>query len=117
MYATGQVLLKYAAVSLAYCRVRLIIYHLLIESEVTTAGHLIGCGIKWKIMWKFLANGEKMPDYAEISKFKLIKMSPWLFPTYKIYVNVLLRILVLYDMFDILLPFMDRYFFFQHSFP
>ena len=46
---------------------------------------------------------------------KLIKLFPWLFSTYKIYVNVLPRILVLYDMFDILLPFVDRYFFVQRS--
>ena len=48
---------------------------------------------------------------------KLIKLFPWLFPTYKIQINVLPRISVLYGMFDILLPFVDRYFFVQHSFP
>ena len=47
---------------------------------------------------------------------KLIKLFPWLFPTYKIPVKILLRILVLYDVFDILLPFVDRYFFVQCSF-
>ena len=47
---------------------------------------------------------------------KLIKLFPWLFPKYKIYVNVLPRISVLYFMFDLLLPFMDRYFFVQHIF-
>ena len=73
---------------------------------------------------------KKMENYVEtfsnimqrkvtiMRKFlKLIKLFPWLFPTYKIHVNILPRILVLYDMFDILLPFVDRYFFIQHSFP
>ena len=36
---------------------------------------------------------------------KLIKLFPWLFQTYKIH-----------DMFDLLLPFMDRYFFVKCSF-
>ena len=40
---------------------------------------------------------------------KLIKLFTWLFPTYKIHVNILLRISVLDLMFDLLLPFMDRY--------
>ena len=47
---------------------------------------------------------------------KLIHLFLWLFPTYKIHVNALPRILVLYDMFYILLPFVDRYFFVQCSF-
>ena len=124
MYATGQVLLKYAAVSLAYCEVRLIILLPLINREW---GHHSRPSDK---------GAEKNGNYLEIfgnimpkkvtimgkkrqimPKFlKLTKMSSWLFPTYKIYVNILLRILVLYDMFDILLPFMDRYFSIQRSF-
>ena len=48
---------------------------------------------------------------------KLMKLFPWLFPTYKIHINVLPRIPVLNFMFDLLLPFMDRYFFVQRSFP
>ena len=79
---------------------------------------------------------KKMENYAEIfgnimrkkvtimrkrrqimRKFvKLIKLFPWLFPTYKIHINVLPRIPVLNFMFDLLLPFMDRYFFVQRSF-
>ena len=47
---------------------------------------------------------------------KPIKLFPWLFPIYKIHVNVLLRILVCYDMFDLWLPLVDRYVFVQHSF-
>ena len=54
-----------------------------------------------QIMWKFLT---------------LIKLFPWLFSLYKIHFIVLPRILVLYDMFDLLLPFMGRYFFVQCSF-
>ena len=46
----------------------------------------------------------------------LIKPLPWLFSMYKIHVKVLPRILVLYDMFDVLVPFMGRYFFIQCSF-
>ena len=55
-----------------------------------------------QIMWKFV---------------KLIKLFPWLFPTYKVHVYISPRISVLYFMFDLLLPFMDRYFFIQSSFP
>ena len=49
---------------------------------------------------------------------KLIKLFHWLFSTYKIDANVLPRILVFYDTFDLLLPFVDRYmyFFVQHSY-
>ena len=46
---------------------------------------------------------------------KFIKLFPWLFPAYKMHINVWPRISVL--MFDLLLPFMDRYFFIQRSFP
>ena len=68
------------------------------------------------IMWKKVTIMQKKHKIME--KFlKLIKLFPWLFPTYKIHVNILPRILVLDDMIDILLPFMDRYFFVQHSFP
>ena len=52
---------------------------------------------------------EKMPDYGEILKFVG-------FPTYKIHVNVVRRILALYDVFDLSLSFVDRYFFVQHGF-
>ena len=63
---------------------------------------------KVTIMWK---------RHQIIQKFlKLIKLFHWLFPTYKINVNILLRMLVLYAMFDLLLPFVDRYFFIQHSY-
>ena len=70
------------------------------------------------IMRKKVTIMRKKPQIVQ--KFrKLIKLFPWLFPTYKIHVNVLPRILVLYDMFDILLPLVDRYmyFFIQRSFP
>ena len=50
----------------------------------------------------------------EISKIN--KTVPLAFSMYKMYFNVLPRILVLSDMFDLLLPFMDRYFFVQSSF-
>jgi len=79
---------------------------------------------------------KKMENYAEIfgnitrkkvtimrkrrqimRKFlKLMKLFSWLFSTYKTHINVLPRISVLYDMFDLLLPFVDRYFFVQRSF-
>ena len=78
MYATGQVLLKYAAVSLAYCKVRLIILLLLINREW---GHYSrpsdkGAEKNGKLsgnFWQYYAEesddyGEKTPDYAEISK-------------------------------------------------
>ena len=55
-----------------------------------------------------------MPDYVEISK--IIKLFPWLYPTYKVHVKVLTSILVLYDMFDLFLPLVDRYFFIPRSF-
>ena len=51
---------------------------------------------------------EKTPDYVEISKIN--KLFLGLFPTYKVHINALPRILVLYVMFDILLPFVDRLF-------
>ena len=54
-----------------------------------------------QIMWEFV---------------KLTKLFPWLFPMYKIHINVLPRISVLYFMFDLLLPFMGRYFFVQRTF-
>ena len=55
---------------------------------------------------------EKTPEYNFVPRVSL-KLFPWLFSMYikKIHFNVLPRILVLYDMFDFLLPFMDRYFF------
>ena len=71
-----------------------------------------------------------MENYAEIfgnimqkkvtimRKFlKLIKLFPWLFPMYEMYMLTSYQQFVLSDMFDILLPFMDRYFFVQRSFP
>ena len=52
-----------------------------------------------------------------IGKFqKLIKLFPWLLPMCKIHINFLLRLLVLYDTFDLLMPFVDRFFFVQHSY-
>ena len=54
-----------------------------------------------QIMWKFL---------------KIIELFPWLFQTYKIHGYFLPRIQLLHDMFDLSLPFMDRYFFVQRSF-
>ena len=57
---------------------------------------------------------KKTPDYGEC--LRLIKVFPWLFPTYKIHISVLPRISVLFDMFDILLPFVDRYVFVQRNF-
>ena len=57
---------------------------------------------------------EKTPDYAAISKF--LKLFPWLFRMYIILVNVLPRIKLLHGMFDLLLPFVDSYFFNPHSF-
>jgi len=47
---------------------------------------------------------EKTPDYAEISK------------SCSLQVNVVARILVLYDMLEHLLLFVDRSFFVQHTF-
>ena len=55
-----------------------------------------------------------MPDYVEISK--IIKLFPQLFATYKVHVKVLPSILILYDMFDLFLPLVDRYFFIPCSF-
>ena len=57
---------------------------------------------------------EKMPDYAEISKIN--KVVPLAFPMYKTHSHILPRIFVLCDMFHILLPFVDSYFFVQRSF-
>ena len=79
---------------------------------------------------------KKMENYAEIfgnimrtkvmimwkrrqimRKFlKLIKLVPWHFLMYKIHFNVLPRSLVLYEIFGLLLPFMNRYFFVQRFF-
>ena len=61
--------------------------------------------------WQYYADesddyAKKMPDYAEISK-KKTKLFPWLFSMYKIHLNVLPIILVLYYI---------RYFFVQRSF-
>ena len=53
-------------------------------------------------------------DYVEI--FALIKLFPWFFQTHKILVNILLRIKLHHGMFDLLLPFVDSYFFVQRSF-
>ena len=46
---------------------------------------------------------------------KLIKLFPLHFPTYKIHVNVSPTISGLYFMFDLLLPFMDRYVFLRST--
>ena len=56
----------------------------------------------------------KKPDYAEISEIN--EVVPFVFPTNKIYVNILPSILVLYDMVELLLLFVGRYFFVFHSF-
>ena len=67
------------------------------------------------IMWKKVPIMQKRCQIMQ--KFlKLIKLFPWLFSLCKIHFIILPRIWVLYDMFDLLLPFMERYFFVQHSF-
>ena len=61
---------------------------------------------------------EVSDDYAEISKLNKVLPSLGFFQhNIKIHVNIVPRILVLYDTFDILLPFVDRYFFVQRRFP
>ena len=58
---------------------------------------------------------EKTPDYVEISKINLV--APLAFSNVKIiYVYVLPTILALFDMFDLLLLFVDTYFFVQRCF-
>ena len=58
-----------------------------------------------------------MPAYAEISKInKTVPLAFFNVYIEYIYFNILPRILVLYDMFNLLMPFMNRYFFVQHSF-
>ena len=86
-------------------------------------GHLIGCGKKLKIMRKFsvILCGRKWRLCGKDARlcgnfYNLIKLLPWLFPTYKTHVNVLPIILVLYNTFDLLLPFVDMYFFIQCNF-
>ena len=62
-----------------------------------------------QIMWKRVPIMQKKCQIMR--KFlKLIKLFPRLFPTYKVHVKGL------YDMFDLFQPFVDRYFFIQHSF-
>ena len=87
------------------------------------SGHLIGCGKNLKIMRKFSAIlcGRKWRLCGKDARlcgnfYNLITLLPWLFPTYKTHVNVLPIILVLYDPFDLLLPFVDTYFFVQRNF-
>ena len=91
----------------------------------TKSGHLIGCGKNLKIMRKFSAIlcGRKWRLCGKDARlcgnfYNLITLLPWLFPTYKTHVNVLPIILVLYDPFDLLLPFVDTYmyFFVQRNF-
>ena len=66
------------------------------------------------IMWKKVAIMRKR--HQIMRKFpKLIKLFPLFFPHIK-YVNILPKILVLYDTFDLLMPFVDRYFFALLSF-
>ena len=94
-----------------------------IDRILFISGHLIGCGKKLKIMRKFSAIlcGRKWRLCGKDARlcgnfYNLIKLLPWLFPTYKTHVNVLPIILVLYDTFDLLLPFVDTYFFVQRNF-
>ena len=94
-----------------------------IDSVKYMAGHLIGCGKNLKIMRKFSAIlcGRKWRLCGKDARlcgnfYNLITLLPWLFPTYKTHVNVLPIILVLYDPFDLLLPFVDTYFFVQRNF-
>ena len=71
---------------------------------------------KWKIMQKFLAilHGRKWRIYRKDARLWGNCKICWF--ANKIHVNVLQRILALYDMFDLSLSFVDRYFFVQHSF-
>ena len=92
--------------------------------HVHYTGHLIRCGKKWKIMRKFSAIIMRKKVMIMWKRrrtmwqfLKLIKLFPRLFfQTYKIHVNVFLRNLTPSWHVWHLPPFVDRYFFVQHSF-